>query len=271
MMDDADLTYLSLGAGVQSTALLICSTLGLLDVPRADVALFSDSGCEPRWVYRGLDLLEQWMGEQERPIPIRRITPPWPLLEMPDSYGVGVPAFVRGIGGRPGLLTRQCTGEMKVKPLRREVRRLLGYHPGQRVKGIVAALIGISWDERQRAKMARERWLANVYPFVELGIARDDCRGIMESAGLRVLGKSSCIVCPYHSDAYWRALRELEPDSWETACAHDERIREHPAINKGPVYLHRSLTPLRTVRLPDDAQLSLIDPPPPVCEGMCGL
>lgn len=268
---DADLTYLSLGAGVQSTALLICSVLGLHDVPRANVAIFSDSGCEPQWVYRGLDLLEKWMSQQSRTIPIVRIKPPWSLLEVPISYGVCVPAFVRGKDGFSGMLGRQCTGEMKVKPLRREVRRCLGYRPGQIVKRFAVGIIGISWEERQRAKMSRDRWITNVYPFVEEQLVRDDCRQIIRSVGLRIPGKSSCVVCPYHTDVFWRTLRDIEPDSFEIACVFDEFIRDHLAIKKGPCYLHRSLVPLRDVILPEDRQLDLLDSPPPVCEGMCGL
>ena len=47
-----DLTYISLGAGVQSSALLVCSLLGLHRVPRADVAIFADTQNEPPHVYR---------------------------------------------------------------------------------------------------------------------------------------------------------------------------------------------------------------------------
>ncbi|KKM78901.1 hypothetical protein LCGC14_1355330 [marine sediment metagenome] len=44
----SDFTYISFGAGVQSTALLIMSNLGLKDCPKADVAIFADTGDEPR-------------------------------------------------------------------------------------------------------------------------------------------------------------------------------------------------------------------------------
>ncbi len=46
---DFDFTYLSLGAGVQSTAMLIMSALGLYGCPNADVAIFADTGDEPAW------------------------------------------------------------------------------------------------------------------------------------------------------------------------------------------------------------------------------
>jgi hypothetical protein len=51
------LRLLSLGAGVQSTALLILAARGAL--PRLDGAIFADTGWEPASVYEHLDRLEQ--------------------------------------------------------------------------------------------------------------------------------------------------------------------------------------------------------------------
>lgn len=61
---------LSLGAGVQSTAILILAAHG--DLPGLDVAIFADTGWEPRAVYEHLDRLER---EIARPagIPILRV------------------------------------------------------------------------------------------------------------------------------------------------------------------------------------------------------
>src|SRR5271170_6914244 len=55
-----DFTYLSLGAGVQSTAMLIMSALGLQGCPKADVAIFADTGDEPAWLYDHLETLKKW-------------------------------------------------------------------------------------------------------------------------------------------------------------------------------------------------------------------
>ena len=56
---DYDYTYLSLGAGVQSSALLV---LGCTDerVPKPDAAVFADTGDEPSWVYDYLKVLTEW-------------------------------------------------------------------------------------------------------------------------------------------------------------------------------------------------------------------
>ena len=64
------LKVLSLGAGVQSTALLLMSIRG--DVERFDCAIFADTGWESAAVYEHLSWLT---GEAERAgIPLRRVS-----------------------------------------------------------------------------------------------------------------------------------------------------------------------------------------------------
>lgn len=60
MESDYDFTYLSLGAGVQSSALFVMSALGMYGCPKADVAIFADTGDEPSWVYDQLHRLRQF-------------------------------------------------------------------------------------------------------------------------------------------------------------------------------------------------------------------
>ena len=50
---------LSLGAGVQSTALLLMMIHG--EIPKADAVIFSDTGWEPAAVYKHLEKLEVLM------------------------------------------------------------------------------------------------------------------------------------------------------------------------------------------------------------------
>jgi hypothetical protein len=71
-MSPYDLTYLSLGAGVQSSALLVCSALGLHGVPKADVAIFADTQNEPPHVYEAVERLRQWAAPHG--IPVEMVT-----------------------------------------------------------------------------------------------------------------------------------------------------------------------------------------------------
>ncbi|MFD6245348.1 hypothetical protein ACFWGG_09250, partial [Streptomyces roseolus] len=62
---------LSLGAGVQSSALLALSAEGVL--PKVDYAIFADTGWEPQSVYAHLDRLEREIAEPAG-IPLLRVS-----------------------------------------------------------------------------------------------------------------------------------------------------------------------------------------------------
>lgn len=52
-----DINVLSLGAGVQSTAMLLMACHGEI-TPKPDLVIFSDTGWEPKAVYRHLEWLK---------------------------------------------------------------------------------------------------------------------------------------------------------------------------------------------------------------------
>ncbi len=60
--------------------------------------------------------------------------------------------------------------------------------------------------------------------------------------------KSSCLICPFHSDGYWRRFKKLFPDEFEEACKFDDAIRNYPNL-KSKAYLSKHLKPLRDVDL----------------------
>ena len=64
------LRLLSLGAGVQSTTVLLLACEG--EIPRFDVALFADTGWEPRAVYANLDRLAAHA--ERHGIPVRQVS-----------------------------------------------------------------------------------------------------------------------------------------------------------------------------------------------------
>ena len=69
---EVDLTYISLGAGRQSTAMAICSAKGLHGVPKADLAIFADTQDENQETYDHLNTLEEFL--KEHGIPLHRVT-----------------------------------------------------------------------------------------------------------------------------------------------------------------------------------------------------
>ncbi len=71
MSTEPALRLLSLGAGVQSTTLLLLAAEGRL--PKLDGAIFADTGWEPATVYTHLDRLEREVA-QPAGIPIYRVS-----------------------------------------------------------------------------------------------------------------------------------------------------------------------------------------------------
>ena len=90
----------------------------------------------------------------------------------------------------------------------------------------------------------------------------------------RYLPRSSCIGCPYHTNAEWKWLRDHDPDSFQDAVTVDHALRNDPIVKngiskKGNAYLHRLRLPLDEIDFsdsPDYDQLMLDE-----CEGVCGI
>ena len=93
--------------------------------------------------------------------------------------------------------------------------------------------------------------------------------------GLPEPRKSSCVFCPYHSDAFWLDLRANYPAEWARAVTIDEAIRDMSASGaKSPVYLHRSLKPLRQAEFRHERQTKLAlegEGFENECDGVCAL
>jgi len=262
----SEFTYLSLGAGVQSTAMLAMSTLGLRGCPRVEVAVFADTKSEPAYVYEHLERLRALTD-----IPIVTVT----AGDLgADSIGAGfmrLPAFTDS-GGGGGMVRRQCTREYKIVPIQRWVREHLGYTKGQRVKHQVRCLVGISVDEIQRAKPSQDKWVERLHPLIDADMGRRDCLKLLEDLGWPIPKKSSCVFCPYHDDATWRDLRDNHPEDFQKAVAFDAAVRESTKAGiSAPVYLHRSLKPLDQVEFRPAHTTPLFDSFTEECEGMCGL
>ncbi|MBF9132752.1 hypothetical protein I0C86_27910 [Plantactinospora sp. S1510] len=248
--------YLSLGAGVQSSTLLLLAAQG--DIPGFDAAIFADTSWEPTAVYRHLDLLT---GIAKRAgIEVVRVGTGDIRADAldPNHRFASMPLFTLGPRGERGMGRRQCTSEYKIKPIKAEVRRRLGYpHPARVPAGVRAQMaIGISLDEIGRARDSDVRYMHNVFPLLDLSWRRTDCLRFLAERGLGDTPKSSCVGCPFHDDGFWLALREHSPQEWADAVAFDRSIRNgsarantdgHPL--RGQFFLHRQRVPLDEVVL----------------------
>ena len=290
------LVVLSLGAGVQSTALALMAAHGEIEAP--DCAIFADTGCEPRPVYEHL----RWLvSGNVLPFPVHVVSAGSLVAEVygavaGDNKSHGRPPFfVRSpsrqlpalfgaedlfpgdemvtVAGGMGMIRRQCTGDYKIDPIRRKCRELVGLGPRQRMpRGIwIEQIVGISWDERKRAKHPAEAWIEATWPLIERKMTRGDCLGWMARHGYPVPPRSACTICPMRKNTEWRWLRDNDPEGWNEAVAVDRAIRNGMKNLKAEeVYLHRDGMPLEDVDLTTAADFH-DDLFAGECAGVCGV
>jgi hypothetical protein len=273
---------LMLGAGVQSTTLLLLAIDGKL--PKPDIAIFADTKWEGRHTYEHLVWLEGCAaaagirvdrcskGNIKEDALNSRVR-----AKLESGYRwVSLPYYVTHGDGEEGIIRRQCTKEYKIDEIDRHIRReLLGLKPRQRFpKDVhIRKWFGISADEAMRMKPARNRWDEHVYPLIEMldpPWKRGNCVAYLEKRNPdRRVPRSSCTGCPFKNTADWRELIEYAPEEFEEACQFDEAIRN--TIDDGEAFIHPRRKPLREIdfsTLEDHGQQSLFGND---CSGHCGV
>jgi len=258
------LKIISLGLGVQSTAMYLMSSLGQIE--RADYAIFADPGAELPDTYKLWDYLNIWR-EKNNGIPLikKKKSLYKDIIKGQNSTGqrwASIPAF----GESGGMIRRQCTKEYKINVVVKEIRKLHGLKKYQNMKPTTLYL-GISMDEIQRMKESRLPKITYEYPLIENRINRGDCIKFLEDNSFYGVKKSSCVFCPYHSNFQWRDIKENYPKEWTRVVKVDEAIRNSSKRgDDDPLYLHRSLKPIDEAYLQEDqGDLFMCE------EGYCGI
>lgn len=274
--------FLSLGAGVQSSALSLMAAAGeILPMPHA--ALFADTQAEPESVYEWLDWLEKQL-----PFPVYRVTAgslQTEALRVRLSKGgnlytnSNIPVYIRPAdGGREGIQSRQCTGDFKIDPIHKKIRELAGpeiksWRKTKKVTVIpVVQWIGISVDEAIRMKPSKLDYIQNTWPLVDRGLSRKDCLKWMRDKGFPKPPRSACVFCPYHDDDEWKRLRDEEPQAFERAVQFEKSYQDSMGQIKrisGKPFLHRSCIPISEVNFNGTEKHP--DMFGNECEGMCGV
>lgn len=301
-----EIEVLSLGAGVQSTTMLLMACRGEI-TPKPDLVIFADVGWEPKPVYRHLEWLKKYVRKYGIEIVVATggnirndilsavedssrfaSLPFFTLSDVPIYEGnyqeieededqfcmfeenefEKVDRKIIGYQKQKGMVRRQCTNEYKIAVIRKTVREFLGYEKGQRVKELVHMWKGISTDEIQRMDMSRDKWIEFRYPLIDADMSRAGCEKWLIDNGYYVPPKSSCIGCPFHNDAMWLDMKLNDPESWADAVEIDKVIKKLPRF-KGEAYLHRSCKPLDQVNF-NENQMD-IDQFLNECAGVCGV
>lgn len=253
---------ISLGLGVQSTALYYMSSMG--ELPRCDYAIFADLGKEKKKTIQYLNFLQEWRQKNDG-IPIiviRKKNLYKDLLNSENSTGQrfsSIPAFTKNEDGSTGMLRRQCTNEYKIEQVDRAIREVLNVK--QIIKRKIEIWKGISLEEIERLSVPDSGWKIHVYPFCNYSVSKENTtkiEGILKTRtdiikwyiehDLPIPPKSSCVFCPYQSDAAWYDMKVNEPSDFRAAVRVDNAIRN--STKKGilsQAFLHDTCKPLEEI------------------------
>lgn len=218
-----------------------------------DINIFADTKCEPEYVYKQLeyydldyklvtygdmmqDIIDYVDGKRSR------------VAQIPLWFAPNMP------------LMRQCSLEYKIAPIRKYLRAL---------KTKIHLNIGISLDEISRIKESNVKYIVNNYPLINNKIGISTIIKWYKDNNLKPPFQSACVICPYHNDNYWRALKNKYPNEFAKAVSFDEKIRIYPKM-KAKLYLHKSCRPLKDIDFDKQGQIQFLDLMDE-CDGMCGL
>ena len=264
-----ELTYLSLGWGVQSWTIAAMVALG--DLPPIDLAIHSDTGHEAAGTYAHAEKWTPWLTEHGiqvvtvKPENNDVIREDWGIESGTPS--IQIPAFTLAQPDATlGQIHRQCTREWKITPIRRHLRSILG--PGRLKPGSLVCWQGISLDEWSRMRDSDVKYIRNVYPLVDRRMTRLDCAQWLQQNGLDIPQKSACVFCPFHSRAEWHQLKQQGGSDWDHAMDVDQAIRKKR--DTMDIFIHPSRLPLEeAVRIPEDLGAQQLELDLPCDGGVC--
>ena len=201
---------LSMGAGVQTTAML----LKYGKTGRYDYIVFADTGSEMPGTY---EYIKKYLKPYAAECGI-----PW--VTVGYLNGESIYDFYMANEALPLKMTRECTREFKIRPINRFARSL-----GCTESNPMIEDLGISWDEAKRANFSRdEPYIAKEFPFVDDRVTREQCYKMITDHGWPVPVKSGCYFCPFKTRSYFRQLAKEQPDLFARAMMLEKNDRKYP-------------------------------------------
>jgi len=288
--EETEYNVLSLGAGVQSSALALMAAHGEI-TPTPDFAVFADVGAEPTEVYEWLETLKELIGRAPHPFPVHIVSHgdlEAATTKVQVSHGTGrkpkgdtylkriIPMFgITREGKKTAAIGRACTADYKIKPIHKFIKQRCNIKRGQK-NATVTEWIGISWDEIQRAKDSRLKYMQKRYPLLEKKINRVGCIKWMIDNGYPIPPRSACYFCPFHTNSEWRRMRDHDPEHFQRAVNYDHKLRQAFIDNDKhttmEMYLHNSCKPLDEIDFDNDEDKGQqVWDFQAECEGMCGV
>ena len=258
------------GAGTQSTGLLLMLLDGKFgSEEKPDLVIFADTHAEPGFVIDYFWKVTKYVLNRYGLLITSTFKSTGGGLETDLMHGIGRVASLPLFTANGGVIRRQCTDEYKIQPINKCIKAEFKIpRKPKNFKPMVNIMFGISLDEIERTRISTNWWAVNSYPLVNERMYRHEVIDYINNnhPELKNPPRSSCYFCPFHSDNYWKKLKEKHPEEFNKAIEIDEKIRVNPKLDN-ECFLHRSLKPLKDVDFYQDTQMDIFGE----CEGYCGI
>jgi len=237
------------GGGTQSVAIVTLVANGVLPAP--DLNVFCQTpymdpatmAYRKKWVLPLLKALS---------IPCLHLLPDPEGAHVFDAAYMPLPAYARG-----AKLKTFCNSAWLRQPIA-DALRGIGYGP----RNPTVVWLGMTTDEPKRLRLPKLQHRIHAYPLITLGMSRPNAIQAVKNFGLPRPPRSACTICPNKTNPEWRELRARNPAAFERACQVDDDLRTRRPGD--PVYLHRTLVPLRHADLSTPPSHHKKSPPPPI-------
>jgi len=216
-VEDDKFRFMSMGAGVQTTALLLAGWKRYLH----GGVIFSDTGAEQPETY-------QYIEDYLYPFCLSKGLS-WITGRMyrggKTKRFYGLPEFCRERRIIPIIQRRWCTHEFKINPLHRVLKQC-----GATPSHVAISDVGISADEAHRLRNNEDnpKYVRSEYPLAWNGITREECKRIITEAGFPIPPKSGCTFCPFQKKTQLMRLMHDQPVKFQEAMELEKNNAHFP-------------------------------------------
>jgi hypothetical protein len=188
----------SYGGGTDSTAMLV----GMVAKGIApDHILFADTGAEKEGTYAYITYFSGWL--------VSKGFPPIEVVRYRTKHGEEL-TLLEDITNHQTLPAiafgwKTCSQKFKIQP---QDKFITQRYPDRKI----THYIGFEFGEQRRIKENPNEGHANIYPLIDWGWNRAECKRQILEAGLDLPGKSSCFFCPNMKKGEILALSDTEKE-----------------------------------------------------------
>lgn len=213
-VDDGKWRFLSMGAGVQTAALLFACWKRY----RNGGVIFADTGAEHGETY---DYIDDYL----YPFCLSKGIKWYTCRLFRNGRFWKLEKYYRGRRQIPIIYPRRCTEDFKIRPIRRVYAGL-----GASAGNPVYEDIGFSADEASRMGNAAKRpaYLVNDYPLAYSHITRSECLQTIRDLGFPRPRKSGCDFCPFQRRAAWKRMMRDDPERFAEIVDFEENAAGFP-------------------------------------------